>query len=152
MIKRQLLYVKPISSRRKSLGLNPIQTIKDVVFLDEISLLSHTTLLTQVGWYHEDQETVKKASRKMNAECDTLANCSGESIRLGILFIQSVSILNWSTRLQSNQLLFKSRSLMGDSWKVTFSEYRLNVSGNTLNQIQSASHASLCLFSPEKLS
>ena len=49
MIKRQLLYIKPISSRRKSLGLNPIQAIKDAVFLDEISLLSHTTLLTQVG-------------------------------------------------------------------------------------------------------
>ena len=99
MTERQLLYIKLIPSRWKSLGLNPIQAITCVlclVFLDKISLLSHTTRPQPSR--SVDIMGREKLSGKLHgireAKYDTLANCTEEFFRLGILTIQSVSLLN----------------------------------------------------------
>ena len=98
MTERQLLYIKLIPSRWKSLGLNPIHVITCVlclVFLDKISLLSHTTRPQPRS---VDIMGKEKLSGKLHGirevRYDTLANCTGEFFRLGILTMQSVSLLN----------------------------------------------------------
>ena len=98
MIERQLPYIKLIPSRWKSLGLNPIQVITCVlclVFLDKISLLSFTTRPRSRS---VDIMGKEKLSGKLHGirevRYDTLANCTGEFFRQGILTMQSVSLLN----------------------------------------------------------